>query len=466
MRSLVPIFLFGWLLVSILIFASLRGRRAALACGIIGCLFLPVGGVFLPGLPDYAKGTAIALGLVLGVLLFDSARLSTFRPRWFDLPVVALSVLTFFTSISNGIGPVDGISCTYGDCLMWAVPYFVGRLYFTRLEDLREFALGLVISAVVYAPLCWLEMRLSPQLHTWVYGYYPSQFIQSRRYGGFRPTVFMNHGLAVAAWMSLAAVAAVWMRAGGRIRLWGIPDYLLIGGLLVTAVFCKSMGPVLLMAIAILVYLAARLRPQRWLLYAVIAFPVVYVVCRISGLWSFSNVIELSTDIAGKERGDSLKLRVESENVLIDHTMARPLLGWGGWGRNRPSGKADVLTDGLWIILFSQGGFLRLAAYVLTLQLPAWLLVRRLPARTWLRPSVSPAIGMALITALVGIDCLFNAGWNPVVVMAMGAVAGVAGSLRPRPSDARRPARRRARAAGPDMPPPAEVASPSSMGAR
>jgi hypothetical protein len=48
-------------------------------------------------------------------------------------------------------------------------------------------------------------------LHTWVYGYFPHSFAQQLRYGGYRPVVFMGHGLLVALFAAIALISAVVM---------------------------------------------------------------------------------------------------------------------------------------------------------------------------------------------------------------------------------------------------------------
>ena len=60
-------------------------------------------------------------------------------------------------------------------------------------------------------PLCLYEIRMSPQLHYLVYGFYPSFFGMSVRFGGYRPTVFLQHGLAVGMWMTSASLVGVWL---------------------------------------------------------------------------------------------------------------------------------------------------------------------------------------------------------------------------------------------------------------
>ena len=49
----------------------------------------------------------------------------------------------------------------------------------------------------------------SLQINTWVYGFFQHDFIQMMRYGGFRPIVFLPHGLWAAFFALMALVAAV-----------------------------------------------------------------------------------------------------------------------------------------------------------------------------------------------------------------------------------------------------------------
>lgn len=55
----------------------------------------------------------------------------------------------------------------------------------------------LVIAGLIYTVPMLYEIRMSPQLHTIFYGYFPHSFGQQARGGGFRPVVFMGHGLLV-----------------------------------------------------------------------------------------------------------------------------------------------------------------------------------------------------------------------------------------------------------------------------
>ena len=96
----------------------------------------------------------------------------------------------------------------------------------TRTHNL---AIGLFIGGLVYVPLCWLEVQLSPQLHRWLYGKHQHAFIQQMRDGGYRPMVFMQHGLMVGMWMGMTALIGIWLwKAKTLHQVWDIPMYVLV----------------------------------------------------------------------------------------------------------------------------------------------------------------------------------------------------------------------------------------------
>ena len=124
--------------LALLLFAMLPPRRALLATLLVGLLFLPHASIVLPGVPNYTKDLATLSSALLGVVIFDSARLLAFRPRWIDAPIAVFVLAPIATSFANGLGLWDGLSVAF-DTFVWAgFPYFLGRLYFTRVEDLRD----------------------------------------------------------------------------------------------------------------------------------------------------------------------------------------------------------------------------------------------------------------------------------------------------------------------------------------
>src|SRR5262249_39052253 len=124
--------------------------------------------------------------------------------------------------------------------LIFLLPFFLGRHLLRGSADNEEVLRTLVVAGLLYSVPMLFEVRMSPQLHTWIYGYFPHQFAQQMREGGFRPVVFMGHGLIVAffAMTTVVAAAAFWRMRAPVLRLpsAGVTAYL--GGVLV---LCKTL---------------------------------------------------------------------------------------------------------------------------------------------------------------------------------------------------------------------------------
>ncbi len=112
--------------------------------------------------------------------------------------MVIWCLCAFASSISNGLGIYDGIAASLVRIVTYGVPYLIGRIYLNNLNGMRQLAIGIFLGGLIYVPFCLLEVAISPQIHRMVYGYHGiREFGQAIRYGGFRPNVFMQHGLSV-----------------------------------------------------------------------------------------------------------------------------------------------------------------------------------------------------------------------------------------------------------------------------
>src|SRR3989440_11650814 len=76
--------IWGWPALGVALFAFMPRRRALVAGYVIGWLFLPQLALPLPFV-KWDKHTATSVGAILGVFIFDSAKLFTFRPTLLDL---------------------------------------------------------------------------------------------------------------------------------------------------------------------------------------------------------------------------------------------------------------------------------------------------------------------------------------------------------------------------------------------
>jgi hypothetical protein len=426
---LVAVILLGWFPVAMMLFMMFPPRRAVMLALFIGWMFLPVAKYELELLPDITKTNVISLAALLGVIFFDMGRLVQFRMRWFDVPAMVLCLTPLGSSMSNELGFYDGVSGVISAALVWGVPYFLGRLYFSDLEDIREFAIVLFLAGIVYMPLCLYEVRMSPQLHNLVYGYHQHDFIQHFRLGGWRPKVFMEHGLMVGMFMTAAALSgySLW-RSRSLTELLGIKIWIFLVPLIVTVFLIKSFNSIFLYAAGMLSLLFIERTKRALPLFVLSVVPVVYVVMRTTFLWPADQIIDAARMIAGPERAQSVAYRVENERMMASHVLERPVFGWGGWDRARLQikGTRDLtITDSLWVIAWGNTGFLGLAALLVTFLLPGLLLKYRLPPSLWMNPKVAPAVTLALILLLWLNDCLMNAMVGPIYPMMAGSLIGV-----------------------------------------
>jgi hypothetical protein len=430
MNIAVPAALFGWIPFILFLFSVLSARRAVIAAFIIAWLFLPNIEYVIGGLPNYSKVSATSAGVLLATLLFNPSQFLRYRPHWADLPMLVWCLVPFASSTANGLGAYDGVSAVVTRFVIWGIAYFIGRIYFTDWAALRELGIGIVLGGLVYMPLCLYEIRMSPQLHNMVYGY-GMAWHNVRRGGGWRPTVFMKDGLMLGMWMSMTALVAVWLWRSGTIRrLWRVSFGWLALGLAVTAVLCKSTGATALLVFGLVVLFVAQRWRSRAVVLAVMALPVLYMYTRSVGGWDGQLLLDGAALISEERRG-SMEFRFHHEDILVSHALRQSVFGWGGWGRNRPSGE-DVertVTDGMWVIAIGMNGLVGLVAITAAQLVPLLLFMWQCPPRQWRHPlaGVPAALGMMLVMHCI--DNLFNAMINPIYMLSAGAVTGLAVAL-------------------------------------
>lgn len=455
MTEFVPIVMFGWIPVVMGIYVLLPPRHAVVASYLAGWLFLPIAVYPLPGLPDYTKVSATTVAIFLAMAVFDMGRIVSFRFRWFDLPIAVYCLTPMATSLSNGLGWYDGMSGSVERVIMWGLPYLVGRLYFRNLSELRELAVGLFIGGLIYLPLCLWEIRMSPQLHYWVYGYHQHDWLATMRLGGWRPTVFMQHGLAVGTWMTITALIGLWLWMSGSVRrLWGLPIGWLALATLATAVLCKSSLALILLAAGLLLLLLVRWRPRKWVMVALVAAAPLYMTLRVTEVWSGPQAAMQVKDLLSGDRARSLRHRLYSEGPFINRAKHRPVFGWGGYGRFMPE-RSDyeywdddlgaAIPDAMWTGTFGVNGFVGLASWTTLMLLPALRFSRRVDPKRWTDPRIAPAFGIAMVIGLYMLDCLMNAMINPLFIMMIGALNCAISKPVPPPQPARRAVARRPR---------------------
>lgn len=437
MSATVYIALLGWPIVALVMFGFLPARRAAIASYLGAWMFLPQISPFVfENLPEYDKAAASAFSVLLGTVIFAPQVLTRFKPTWYDLPMLIWLICPMFSALANDVGNGDITRSAYGGMTMiitqtmvWGMPYYIGRCYFKDFEALRELAECVFIAGLIYAPLCLLEVRLAPRLHLTVYGRHAHSFVQTIRLGGFRPTVFMQHGLMVGLFMAGSTVVGFWLwLSRAKRELWSIPIAWLVFFMMGVTVLCKSSGAIALMAMAVTALLCLYYLNWRIILLAMILIAPTYVTTRSVGLWTGDQLVNYAEKFFGADRAGSVAGRMRNEDLFTSKASERPILGWSGWNRFQAFDDRGWLIstpDGMWVIARGQFGVVGLASLGAFLLIPAVVIFRRYPKPLWNRAALGPPLALTVLLLMFTIDCLMNAMISPLYLITSGALISV-----------------------------------------
>ncbi len=420
--------LLGYPAMVLLLFALLPLRKAILTAMVGGWLFLPILKMDLAGLPDYDKIMATNCAIGLGCFLWARRELFALRPQWIDLPILLWCLAPSLSSLSNHLGLYDACAVGFRQVLVWLIPYGIGRAFFKDAASQKMLAVAFILGGLVYIPFCLLEIRLSPQLNFWVYGFHQNNFIHNVRYGGFRPVVFLANGLMLGMWMATATVMAFWLGLSGEKRIGRIPYPVIFATLLIITILCKALYAILLMLLALSLLLIARygktLVPVMLLLLAIPG----YMTVRGLQLVSTETITQQAKVVFGEDRAHSLDVRLVQEDVIVGHAMKHPLFGWGGYRRSWPidpfTGEFQLRQlDGLWTIVIGMNGFFGVCLLFLTLLAPVAAIVFRKQAHAWgaKEHAAREVLGISLL--IFACDCILNGMFNPLFLLIAGGIS-------------------------------------------
>ena len=426
-----------WPMITILLFATLRAHQA-LVWSVLGAyLLLPVRTSFeFPLIPSLDKSSISNLAILACCIIFV-------REKWLTAlkePVVVVLVAIFILS-PFGTAFFNAESLVYVDRFIPAmsaydagaqaalnaitlIPFVIGYALINSDERRRQFLFIFLMCAMAYSMLMLIELRLSPQLHRLTYGFFPHSFGQQMRAGGFRPVVFLGHGLLVAIFcaMTIAAAVAIWRSSTGQRRRNAgfMATYLWLLLLL-----CKSLGATLIGSL--FVPLIAWLRPRSLtIICALISVLILaYPTARALGIIPTNAMLE-AADAFSADRGGSLGFRLINEEQLLQRASHKPGFGWGSWGRNRIYSEEDgrdlSVTDGTWIIVFGTWGWV---GYLSMFGLLCLGSIRLLWQKRALKAiSISSATLCALL-AINLIDSVPNSSIVPLTWLIAGAVFAI-----------------------------------------
>jgi len=438
--------LFAWPLVSLALFRMLPVHKALIWTMLGGYLVLPSAtGVKVPMLPMLDKHSIPALSALVFCQVYAPRPPATpGQPRsrpWTKerTMIVGLLVLLvgspFLTVLANseplhfgprflpGLRLYDAFSMISGAAIS-ILPFLLAWRHLDTPEAHREILRAFAFGGLACSLPAMLEVRLSPQLHTWIYGFFPHEFVQHIRAGGFRPILFLSHGLMVGIFFCLSILAALMLWREARREGKPATGWLCAAlWLTIMLVMVKSVGA---LAISLMLGLVAGFAGRRLQVAAaaiVAVMVLLYPTLRGAGFIPVDRVYDLALSVS-VDRAQSLKFRLDNEDGLLAHANEKPISGWGGWGRNKiydpETGRDLSVTDGIWIIVIGIYGWLGYIAHFGLLTLPILLYARQ---RRRFGPSmITP--GLLLLLSAVLIDFLPNAGLVPYVWMMAGAVAG------------------------------------------
>lgn len=428
--------LISWPFFALAFFAIMGPARALIWTTLIGYLFLPERfGFDVAGLPSYNKYTAMALTATLGYLLFrPQSQSPIIAPKFRTLMLLLVAVLlvspigTYITNTSPavsggrvlpGLSPNDALNMMI-EYVVLLVPFFLAWRLFDRPEHYREILIALVAMGCVYTLPVLFEIRMSPQLNNWIYGFFPHDWRQHMRGGGFRPIVFLEHGLWVGFFLLTAVLAAAGLfRNGERLTIFiGILLFLVLA-------ISRNTGALLLAIVLVPMLLVVTRRLQmRFAMVIALAFlfyPQVKLMTQEPIAQFQSYVSSLSA-----ERGASLQTRLKHEAELLERGNLKPVFGWGAWGRPQlysERGYNISITDGGWVIQFGKYGWVGYLAYFGLLILPILALSRRM--RDGVQIPV-PVLTLTIISTANLIYLIPNATLTPVGMLCFGALAAFA----------------------------------------
>lgn len=435
---LATLMLLIWPLVTVSMYAQMPVQRAVVWSVLSAYLILPAATeIDLPLIPGLSKYMIPAFFGYIAACA-TQGRLIPLIPRSALARLFLAMVIfgTIGTALTNSdpvfvnretiipaLRPYDALSMVMNH-LGWLLIWALAREFLTDREGVMLFARALVVSFLIYSVPMLYEVRMSPQLHRMIYGFFQHDFGQMMRQGGFRPIVFLEHGLWVAILTAMAFLTALvlardaapgqkagWYRAGAYLG--------------VLLVLCKSIAALVYAAALLPVFLWGRARLMLRMAVLISILILAFPMLRGAGLIPTDEMVEMVAGFSA-DRAQSLGFRFHHEDAFLDRAAERPVFGWGGWGRNAIydplTGENLSVADGQWIISIGISGYVGFIGYFGLLATPIFLMGRAY--RRAGREVPVLAAGMALVLAVNLVDLLPNATLTPVTWLLTGGLLG------------------------------------------
>jgi hypothetical protein len=277
-----------------------------------------------------------------------------------------------------------------------------------------------IAAACLILPIL-IDLRFSPQFNQWFYGYYPADFSQSVRAGGFRPQVLFDHGLTLAAFMLVCLILSVGL-ARAKQSIKGYPARWFCIAIGLTLVACKTMGSIVYGLIAVPLLIWASPKRVTTIASIVMLLFVSYPILRWNGIIPTKEITDFFMGVS-PERAHSLKYRFDMEDGMLNLARARPWFGFGGFARlfvyDPVTGNQQSVPDGVVAMTLSGRGFVTFYAYFFPY---AFAVLRaRLMMKKLRKPGNKVMLAsLALSCAIILFDLIINSTFFPLFMMLFG----------------------------------------------
>jgi hypothetical protein len=434
---LASVVLIAWPLLAIYLFATQSLSRAILWTIMGAQMALPVGAIIkFEMIPQFDKFSIPNLCILLGCMIVARRPLQIVsRLGLTEMLIGALLVSPIITSqfnsdpvmVAGAVNPgatlYDALSAAESG-FIFIIPFFIGRQFLRTAEHSREILYVLAMAGLIYSLPMLYEIRMSPVLQYQIYGFAATDFVMTARGGGYRPMVFMGHGLIASFFMMTTAVAATALWRARR-QLFRLPPAGVTAYLSGVLVLCKSFGSLLYGMVLIPAVRWTGPRFQMRLAVILVSIALIYPALRSLG-WFPTNTLVQMVQSVSDQRSLSLDFRFKNEDKLLERAFERPIFGWSRYGRNRvysDSGIDESVTDGLWVITFGQYGLFGFLAQFGLLSIGVF----RAASALRLAKSMTDAIficAIALIVAVNIVELIPNSGLMPWTWLLSGALVG------------------------------------------
>lgn len=424
--------LFLWPLLCIVVYQSTDALAATSFTLLGGFLLLPERVSFdAPLVPPLDKESLSAL--IALVMLYTKGKVSLLPlppPGFLRICVLALvfgPVITVFNNAEpvimgdryiKGLTAHDAFSAVVSGYL-GILPFILAINLVKTTEDMHRVLKHLLVAGLCVSVPALYEARMSPQLHSTLYGFFPHSFGQQKRFGGFRPVVFAKHGLWLAMFFATTlASAAVFVRTNTRV--FNLPPVMTLIYLIFVLILCKSVGPAVL---GLFMVLTVLLLPLAWtsrLIALLAGITIFYPLLNLIGWFPKADLLDLVASFSA-DRASSLNFRFEHESALLGRALEKPWFGWGTWGRNRLE---DSVTDGYWVITLGSAGLTGFAAVYGIIASTAMNAVSKIRSVNVVSER-AVVLGVVIIAVMLGVNSIPNSAIGNVAWYLIGTAAVV-----------------------------------------